>query len=66
MDAKEPQRNLSSKTDDKIKTIEQTGYDIKYQEELLRHLDRRNDLKEGLSNAYSILYANFCAKVMKS
>ena len=62
----DPAINVSSKTDDKIKAIQKTGYDIKYQEGLIRYLDIRYALNSVINKAYAILYASFCNKVMQS
>ena len=61
----EPTRKFSAKKYDKIKSIEKTGYDIKYQEGFRRHIYRRDALKGGLNKSYVIFYANFCTKAMQ-
>ena len=65
LNSDEPKRNLSIKKYDKIKSIEKTGYDIKYQEGFRRHIYRRDALKGGLNKSYVIFYANFCTKAMQ-
>jgi hypothetical protein len=62
----EPQREISKKTDSTDKTVDQSGLDIKYQEELRRHLDRKDALKEGLNKAYALIYSTYCTKAMQS
>jgi hypothetical protein len=62
----EPQREISKKTESADKTVDQSGLDIKYQEELRRHLDRKDALKEGLNKAYALIYSNDCMKAMQS
>ena len=51
----EPTRKFSTKKYDKIKSIEQTVYDIKYQEKLRRYLCIIDYLKVGLNKAYYTL-----------
>ena len=45
LDADEPQKEISTETNQATKESEQRGFDIKYQEKLGRHLDRVDDLK---------------------
>ena len=49
LDSEDPTRKTSTKQYDKIKSIENIGYDIKYQQELRRYLDRRESLKDILT-----------------
>jgi hypothetical protein len=62
----EPTRMLSEKTDAAEKLVDQAGLDIKYQEELRRHLDRKDALREGLNKAYALIVSNYCTKTMQS
>ena len=62
----EPQRAISDKADATLKVINQTGLDIKYQEELRRHLDREDALKEGMNKAYALIFTNYCTKTMQA
>jgi hypothetical protein len=62
----EPTRSISSETDPAVKVVDQAGLDIKYQEELRRHLDRKDALREGLNKAYALIFANYCTKTMQS
>ena len=55
-----PTRKLSTKNLDAEKQLEQQGMDIKYQEELKRHLDRKDTLKKGLKRAYALIFSNYC------
>ena len=64
--AEEPKRALSDETDEKKRTIAQDGIDIKYQEELRRHLDRKDNLDQGLKKAYSLIYYGYCTKTMQT
>jgi hypothetical protein len=64
--AEAPIRGISTKTDAAEKAVEQDGLNIKYQEELRRHLDRKDALKEGLNKAYALIYTDYCTKAMQS
>ena len=64
--AKESKRDMSTKTDNNDKAIEQAGLDIKYQEKLRRHLDREDELKTGMNKAYTLIFTNFCTKAMQN
>jgi hypothetical protein len=66
LQAVEPTRAISAETDATLKAVDQTGLDIKYQEELRRHLDRKDALKEGLNKAYALIFTNYCTKTMQS
>ena len=64
--AKEPTRDMSTKTNDNDKAIEQAGLNIKYQEKLRRHLDREDELKARMNKAYALIFTNFCTKVIQN
>ena len=66
LDADEPQREISVKTDQAANESEQKGFDIKYQEKLGRHLDRVDDLEKGLHKAYALIFTNYCTKAMQN
>jgi hypothetical protein len=66
LNAQEPQREISQETDPADKIVIQAGLNIKYQEELRRHLDRKDALKEGLNKAFALIYTNYCTKTMQS
>jgi hypothetical protein len=52
----EPTRSISSEMDPAAKVVDQAGLDIKYQEELQRHLDQKDALREGLNKAYAFIF----------
>ena len=62
----EPKRQISEEEDIRAATLEQTGFDIKYQEELRRFLDRKDNLRQGLTKAYALIFTNFCNRTMQS
>src|SRR5210317_1239889 len=66
LDTEEPIRAISINNDDSERSIEQSGYDIKYQEQLRRHLDRKDALKENVSKAYALIFTNYCTRPMQS
>ena len=62
----EPTRSISGETDAAMKLVDQAGLDIKYQEQLRRHLERKDALREGLNKAYALIYTSYCTKMMQS
>ena len=54
----EPKREESKKTDKDEKQHEQSGMDIKFQEELRVHLDCKKYLHENEIKAYSLIISN--------
>ena len=62
----EPQRTLSSNSDEKKRDLEQKGLDIKYHELLKRYYDRKDNLEKGLAVTCSILIADFCTDSMRA
>jgi hypothetical protein len=54
-----PARALSTKADETAKSLEQTGHDIMYQEELKRYLERKEDLEENLTKAYALIFSQY-------
>ena len=65
MTAQEPTRRISAKPKTEDAAIEQAGLDIKYQEELRRHLDRVDGYKENCAKAYSLIFKDYCTKTMQ-
>ena len=66
LDTEQPARIISSEADAARKIVDQAGLDIKYQEELRRHLDRKDALRDGLDKAYALILSQYCSKVMQS
>ncbi|HET7638102.1 MAG TPA: C2HC-type zinc finger protein, partial [Ktedonobacteraceae bacterium] len=62
----EPEREISTLTDQPNAQLEQSGFDIKYQEELRRFLDRKDNLRQGLVKAYALIFSNYCNRTMQS
>ena len=62
----EPQRAMSTNADAAKAKIEQKGLDIKYQEELHRHLDHKDALRDGLKSAYALIFSTYCTKAMQA
>jgi len=60
-----PERELSELQVDKGKAKEQSGMDICYQEKLRRYLDRVQTLKDGMNQAYSLIFSTYCSKLMQ-
>ena len=50
----------------RAKKLEQAGFNIKYQEEVQRHMDQKDSLDEGLSKAYALIFNNYCTKPMQA
>ena len=59
-----PKRSVSTKSD-KEGEVEQGGFDIEYQEELRRYLDRKDMLEENMKKAYTMIFTNYCTKGMQ-
>ncbi len=62
----EPKRGVSTEKVDTDKAMEQTGFDIKYQEELRWHIDRKDALEEGMNKAYALIVTTYCTRSMQS
>jgi len=63
-----PEREISKLEADKGKAEEQSGMDICYQEELRQYLDwldRVQTLKDGMNQAYSLIFSTYCSKLMQ-
>jgi len=65
LDKEAPTRAISTLDADKGQAVEQAGFDIKYQEELRRHLDRKDALRQGLAQAYALIFGTYCTKTMQ-
>jgi hypothetical protein len=62
----QPVRGISTETDPTRAALEQTGLDIKYQEEFRRFLDRQDNLRQGMVKAYALIFSNYCNKTIQS
>ena len=62
----EPEREISKKEVAAEAALEQSGLDIKYQEELRGYLERKNNLRQGMVKAYALILSNYCTKAMVS
>jgi hypothetical protein len=51
LDKQQHSRDISKQADPTAKIVDQAGLDIKYQEELRRHLDRKDALRDGLEKS---------------
>ena len=60
----EPTRGLSKKTGAEAE-IEQTGLDIKYQEDYRKWKDNEEEHEEGLSKAYALIFDKYCTTSMQ-
>ena len=60
-----PIRSVSLNPDAMQRSIEQGGFDIDYQEELRRYLDRKEILTENMKKAYTMIFSNYCTKTMQ-
>ena len=58
----EPSRSESNKTNTDEKTLEQAGFNIKYQEELQIFLERKDVLEKGFKKAFAYIFSNFALK----
>ena len=65
VDTEEPQRTICMEQDEGTRKIVQDGYNIKYQEELRRHLDRKDELNRGMNRAYALIYKDYCTRAMQ-
>ena len=62
----EPKRGISELDDAAKAQVEQSGMDIKYQEELRQYLDRKDNLRQGLYKAYALIFTNYCTRAMQA
>jgi hypothetical protein len=66
LNVEEPKRAISEETSPRLAALEQSGLDIKYQEEFRRYLDRKDNLRQGLTKAYALIFTTYCNRVMQS
>ena len=59
-----PKTKISQDSDETSRQIEQDGLNIKYQEELWCHWDKKNELKRGINRAYALIFINYCTRSM--
>ena len=57
---------IDENKDESVKTHEQGGLDILYQEELRVHLDCKKYLSENEIKTYSPIISNYCTKLMRT
>jgi hypothetical protein len=64
IEAEEPKRIMSTKTDVAEKASEQKGNDIKYKAELNRFMERKDTLTANVSMMFAFITGKFCTKTM--
>jgi len=65
IDEDRPIENLSVQKEAVDKAEEQSGMDIRYQEELRRDLDRVEALKDGMNQACLLMFSTCCSKIIQ-
>lgn len=66
LETEEPERKLSAKEDAEAARIEQTGFDMKYQEALRGFSGRTDNLRRNMLRAYALIFNDYCNPTMKS
>ena len=61
-----PTRQVSTESDTAKRQLEQTGFDIVFQEMIKQHLERVRILEANLKKAYALIYASYCSKVIQN
>ena len=57
--------NISKETDAEKRKVEPKMYEIDYQEEMSRYLDRKSYLKENMKKVYAKIFTKYCTKNMQ-
>jgi hypothetical protein len=60
-----PVRVMSKMTEEEDKVIEQEGFDIDYKGDMDEYRSRKRNLEDGMKQAYSIIFTDYCTKVIK-
>ena len=60
-----PQMKMSTKTDAEEKKVEQRMFEIDYQEEVSRFLDRKTHLEENMKKVYTKIFTKYCTRNMQ-
>ena len=56
----QPARTISGASEEATRAIEQDGFNIKFELEYKEWMERRNQLKEGMFKAYSLILSKYC------
>ena len=57
-----PKMNISTEMDEKQRLVQQKMYEIDYQEEMSRYLDRKSYLEENMKKVYTKIFTKYCTK----
>ena len=60
-----PKMKLSLETDSAKQKVEQRMYEIDYQEEVSRFLDRKTHLEENMKKIYTEIFTKYCTRSMQ-
>jgi hypothetical protein len=64
---KAPTRKISTEKDDAACELEQKGFDIKYQEEIGRCMDKLETLEQELAQVYALIFVpRTCSSALRS
>ena len=59
-----PIMSILTETNEEKRKVEQKMYEIDYQEEMSRYLDRKSYLEENMKKLYTKIFTNYCTKNM--
>jgi hypothetical protein len=60
-----PVRVMSKMINEEDKVIEQEGFDIDYKGDMDEYRSRKRNSEDGMKQAYSIIFTDYCTKVMR-
>ena len=56
---------FTAKSEERLRKIEQDGYDVLYTTEVQDYMDRKNTLETNLGRAYALILSTYCNGTMQ-
>jgi hypothetical protein len=65
LSTKAPTRKISTEKHAAAHELEQKGFDIRYQEEIGRYMDKLETFQQELAQVYALIFGSYCTKTMQ-
>ena len=65
LSSSEPRRVISQATDEKVRAIEQDGFNIKFELRYKEWMERSQKLEDGMKQSYTFIFDTYCNKTIQ-
>ena len=65
LSSSEPKRVISQATEEKVRAIEQDGFNVKFELRYKEWMERSQKLEDGMKQSYTFIFDNYCNKTIQ-